>query len=97
FLFRSSHFTSPHIDGYKYSSFFFFSIFVKQHMMILTLLLYYLIYRFFYGITNKFWLSSIITYVAVTIAIVADAIKIYYRSEPILPTEVTMEIGRAHV
>ena len=90
FIFMSPHFTSPHMDGDKYTSIFFFSFFVKQHMMILTLLLYYLIYRFFYGITNKFWLSSIITYVAVTIAIVADAIKIYYRSEPILPTEVTM-------
>ena len=90
FIFMSPHFTSPHMDGDKYTSIFFFAFFVKQHMMILTLLLYYLIYRFFYGITNKFWLSSIITYVAVTIAIVADAIKIYYRSEPILPTEVTM-------
>lgn len=90
FIFMSPRFTSPHMDGDKYTSIFFFAFFVKQHMMILTLLLYYLIYRFFYGITNKFWLSSIITYVAVTIAIVADAIKIYYRSEPILPTEVTM-------
>ncbi|MYY32341.1 LTA synthase family protein [Ligilactobacillus salivarius] len=90
FIFMSPHFTSPHMDGDKYTSIFFFAFFVKQHMMILTLLLYYLIYRFFYGITNKFWLSSIITYTAVTIAIVADAIKIYYRSEPILPTEVTM-------
>ena len=90
FIFMSPHFTSPHMDGDKYTSIFFFAFFVKQHMMVLTLLLYYLIYRFFYGITNKFWLSSIITYVAVTIAIVADAIKIYYRSEPILPTEVTM-------
>ena len=90
FIFMSPHLTSPHMDGDKYTSIFFFAFFVKQHMMILTLLLYYLIYRFFYGITNKFWLSSIITYVAVTIAIVADAIKIYYRSEPILPTEVTM-------
>lgn len=90
FIFMSPHFTSPHMDGDKYTSIFFFAFFVKQHMMILTLLLYYLIYRFFYGITNKFWLSSIITYTVVTIAIVADAIKIYYRSEPILPTEVTM-------
>lgn len=90
FIFMSPHFTSPHMDGDKYTSIFFFAFFVKQHMMILTLLLYYLIYRFFYGITNKFWLSSIITYTAVTIAIVADTIKIYYRSEPILPTEVTM-------
>lgn len=90
FIFMSPHLTSPHMDGDKYTSIFFFAFFVKQHMMILTLLLYYLIYRFFYGITNKFWLSSIITYVAVTIAMVADAIKIYYRSEPILPTEVTM-------
>lgn len=90
FIFMSPHFTSPHMDGDKYTNIFFFAFFVKQHMMILTLLLYYLIYRFFYGITNKFWLSSIITYTAVTIAIVADAIKIYYRSEPILPTEVTM-------
>lgn len=90
FIFMSPHFTSPHMDGDKYTSIFFFAFVVKQHMMILTLLLYYLIYRFFYGITNKFWLSSIITYTAVTIAIVADAIKIYYRSEPILPTEVTM-------
>lgn len=43
-----------------------------------------------YSITNKFWLSSIITYVITAVVIVADAIKIYYRSEPIFPTEVTM-------
>lgn len=90
FIFMSPHFTSPHMDGDTYTSIFFFAFFVKQHMMILTLLLFYLIYRFFYGVTNKFWLSSIITYIVVTIAIAADAIKIYYRSEPILPTEVTM-------
>ena len=90
FIFMSPHFMSPHMDGDSYTSIFFFVFFIKQNMLLLNFILYYLIYRFFYGITNKFWLSSIITYIVVAIAIVADAIKIYYRSEPILPTEVTM-------
>lgn len=90
FIFMSPHFISPHMDGDSYTSIFFFVFFIKQNMLLLNFILYYLIYRFFYGITNKFWLSSIITYIALAIAIVADAIKIYYRSEPILPTEVTM-------
>ena len=90
FIFMSPHFTSPHMDGESYTSIFFYAFFIKQNMLLLNFLLYYLIYKFIYGITNKFWLSSIITYVITAVAIVADAIKIYYRSEPIFPTEVTM-------
>lgn len=90
FIFMSPHFTSPHMDGESYTSIFFYTFFIKQNMLLLNFLLYYLIYKFIYGITNKFWLSSIITYVITAVAIAADAIKIYYRSEPIFPTEVTM-------
>ena len=90
FIFMSPHFTSPHMDGESYTSIFFYAFFIKQNMLLLNFLLYYLIYKFIYGITNKFWLSSIITYVITAVAIAADAIKIYYRSEPIFPTEVTM-------
>src|SRR5699024_2301797 len=83
-------FMSPHMDGESYTSIFFYAFFIKQNMLLLNFLLYYLIYKFMYSITNKFWLSSIITYVITAVVIVADAIKIYYRSEPIFPTEVTM-------
>lgn len=90
FIFMSPHFTSPHMDGESYTSIFFYTFFIKQNMLLLNFILYYLIYRFIYGVTNKFWLSSVTTYVITAVAIVADAIKIYYRSEPIFPTEVTM-------
>lgn len=57
FIFMSPHFTSPHMDGESYTSIFFYAFFIKQNMLLLNFLLYYLIYKFIYGITNKFWLS----------------------------------------
>lgn len=89
FILMSPDFSAPHL-GKDYANIFFYTFFVRQHMLILNTILFYLLYRFIYGIIGRFWISVILNYVVIAIAVVADAIKIHYRTEPILPTEVTM-------
>ena len=89
FILMSPDFSAPHL-GKDYTNIFFHAFFVRQHMLILNTILFYLIYRFIYGIIGRFWTSIILNYVVIAVAIVADAIKIHYRTEPILPAEVTM-------
>lgn len=89
FILMSPDFSAPHL-GKDHANIFFYTFFVRQHMLILNTILFYLLYRLFYGIIGRFWISIILNYVLIAVAVVADAIKIYYRTEPILPTEVTM-------
>ena len=89
FILMSPDFSAPHL-GKDYANIFFYTFFVRQHMLILNTILFYLLYRFIYGIIGRFWISVILNYVVIAVAIVADAIKIHYRTEPILPAEVTM-------
>lgn len=89
FILMSPDFSAPHL-GKDYANIFFYTFFVRQHMLILNTILFYLLYRFIYGIIGRFWISVILNYVIIAVAVVADAIKIHYRTEPILPTEVTM-------
>lgn len=89
-IFMSPDFSAPHIGGKATMTIFSYAFFRRQQMIWLNLLLFYLIYRLLLGVTNRFWVSSIFSYALIGVAIVADVIKIYYRSEPILPTEVTM-------
>ncbi len=89
FILMSPDFSAPHL-GKDHTNIFFYTFFVRQHMLILNTILFYLLYRFIYGIIGRFWISVILNYVVIAVAIVADAIKIHYRTEPILPAEVTM-------
>lgn len=89
-IFMSPDFSAPHIGGKATMTIFPYAFFRRQQMIWLNLLLFYLIYRLLLGVTNRFWVSSIFSYALIGVAIVADVIKIYYRSEPILPTEVMM-------
>lgn len=89
FILMSPDFSAPHL-GKDHTNIFFYTFFVRQHMLILNTMLFYLLYRFIYGIIGRFWTSVILNYAVIAVAIVADAIKIHYRTEPILPTEVTM-------
>ena len=89
FILMSPDFSAPHL-GKDHTNIFFYTFFVRQHMLILNTMLFYLLYRFIYGIIGRFWISVILNYVVIAVAVVADAIKIHYRAEPILPTEVTM-------
>lgn len=89
FILMSPDFSAPHL-GKDYANIFFYTFFVRQHMLILNTILFYLLYRFIYGIIGRFWISVILNYAVIAIAVVADAIKIHYRTEPILPAEVTM-------
>ena len=89
FILMSPDFSAPHL-GKDHTNIFFYTFFVRQHMLILNTILFYLLYRFIYGIIGRFWTSVILNYAVIAVAIVADAIKIHYRTEPILPTEVTM-------
>ena len=89
FILMSPDFSAPHL-GKDYANIFFYTFFVRQHMLILNTILFYLLYRFIYRIIGRFWISVILNYVIIAVAVVADAIKIHYRTEPILPTEVTM-------
>ena len=89
FILMSPDFSAPHL-GKDHTNIFFYTFFVRQHMLILNTMLFYLLYRFIYGIIGRFWTSVILNYAVIAVAIVADAIKTHYRTEPILPTEVTM-------
>ena len=89
FILMSPDFSAPHL-GKDHTNIFFYTFFVRQHMLILNTMLFYLLYRFIYGIIGRFWISVILNYAVIAVAIVADAIKIHYRTEPILPAEVTM-------
>lgn len=89
FILMSPDFSAPHLER-EYTNIFFHTFFARQHMLILNTILFYLLYRFIYGIIGRFWISVILNYVVIAVAIVADAIKIHYRTEPILPAEVTM-------
>lgn len=88
FILMSPDFSAPHLER-EYTNIFFHTFFARQHMLILNTILFYLLYRFIYGIIGRFWISVILNYVVIAVAIVADAIKIHYRTEPILPAEVT--------
>ena len=89
FILMSPDFSAPHL-GKDHTNIFFYTFFVRQHMLILNTMLFYLLYRFIYGIIGRFWISVILNYAVIAVAVVADAIKIHYRTEPILPAEVTM-------
>lgn len=89
FILMSPDFSAPHLER-EYTNIFFYTFFARQHMLILNTILFYLLYRFIYGIIGRFWISIILNYVVIAVAVVADAIKIHYRTEPILPTEITM-------
>ena len=89
FILMSPDFSAPHL-GKDHTNIFFYTFFVRQHMLILNTMLFYLLYRFIYGIIGRFWTSVILNYAVIAVAIVADAIKTHYRTEPILPAEVTM-------
>lgn len=89
-IFMSPDFSAPHMGDKATMTIFSYTFFCRQQMIWLNLVLFYLIYRVLLGISNRFWVSAIINYLLVAIAVVADVIKIHYRSEPILPTEVTM-------
>lgn len=89
-IFMSPDFSAPHMGDKATMNIFSYTFFCRQQMIWLNLLLFYLTYRVLLGISNRFWVSTIVNYLLVAIAVVADVIKIHYRSEPILPTEVTM-------
>ena len=89
FILMSPDFSEPYL-GKSLTNIFFHTFFVRQQILILNAMLFYLLYRFIYGIIGRFWISVILNYVVIVVAIVADAIKIHYRTEPILPAEVTM-------
>lgn len=89
-IFMSDDFTAPHMGDKATTTIFSFAFFTRQQMVLLNAFLFYLIYRVILGLTNRFWISSILNYVIIIILIVADVIKIHYRLEPIYPTEVVM-------
>ncbi|TGD23698.1 alkaline phosphatase family protein [Companilactobacillus suantsaicola] len=72
-------------------------IFTKQivfqtnvNTYILTVIILFLIYLGLYGLFNRFFVSSAIYFVFFAIYAVADYLKVKYRSEPILPSDLSM-------
>lgn len=54
---------------------------------LITALVLFLIYLAFYGIFNRFFYSTALFYVLFSIYSVANKLKMQYRSEPILPSD----------
>ncbi|WP_334352506.1 LTA synthase family protein [Companilactobacillus sp. HBUAS56257] len=72
-------------------------IFTKQivfqtnvNTYILTVIILFLIYLGLYGLFNRFFVSSAIYFVFFAIYAIADYLKVKYRSEPILPSDLSM-------
>ncbi|CAJ1200750.1 LTA synthase family protein [Companilactobacillus paralimentarius] len=57
---------------------------------LLTVLILLLIYLGLYGLCNRFFYASAIFYVFFAIYAVADRLKVNYRSEPILPSDLSL-------
>lgn len=79
----------PHFTA-ESKSIFMFATFSQPKSVILNAIIYYLIFRLIYSITNKFWISSILNGIISVIWIIANKIKIDYRSEPILPADLKL-------
>ena len=64
--------------------------FVKQSMLWLTTLLIFLTFKALQALTNRYWLSLLVTGMSNVIWIVANIQKMNLRNEPILPSELAM-------
>lgn len=64
--------------------------FVKQSMLWLTTLLIFLTFKALQALTNRYWLSLLVTGMGNVIWIVANIQKMDLRNEPILPSELAM-------
>ena len=66
------------------------TIFVKQSMLWLTTLLIFLTFKALQALTNRYWLSLLVTGMSNIIWIIANIQKMNLRNEPILPSELAM-------
>ena len=66
------------------------TIFVKQSMLWLTTLLIFLTFKTLQALTNRYWLSLLVTGMSNIIWIIANIQKMNLRNEPILPSELAM-------
>lgn len=64
--------------------------FVKQPMLWLTTLLIFLTFKALQALTNRYWLSLLVTGMGNAIWIIANIQKMDLRNEPILPSELAM-------
>lgn len=76
----------PHLTN-ESKSIFMFATFNNTQALIINTLIYYLIFKLIYIVTNKYWVSCIFNWILVTIWVIANKVKINYRLEPILPAD----------
>lgn len=66
------------------------TIFVKQSMLWLTMILFFLIFKALQALFNRYWVAFLTTGLLMVIWIVANIQKMELRDEPILPSELSM-------
>ena len=64
-------------------------IFHKRYFLI-DILLWFIIFKFFQSITNNYWGSLIVTNVINFLFITVTKLKLQYRNEPLLPSDIKM-------
>ena len=76
--------TSRHYNEFLYIPF------ARQQMILLNAAIIIAIFGVLWGLTNRFWFSSLFTGTFVVIWSIANRVKIAARNEPIMPSEVKM-------
>lgn len=66
------------------------TFFVKQSMLWVTTVLIFVTFKALQALTNRYWLSLLVTGMANVIWIIANVQKMNLRNEPILPSELAM-------
>ncbi|MBD5068809.1 MAG: sulfatase-like hydrolase/transferase [Lactobacillus sp.] len=62
----------------------------RQFLILFTTLIFFMIFKFLWSLTDRFWLAEIVTLLVVIIWTIANRLKIAARNEPIMPSEFSM-------
>lgn len=78
------------IDVDKYYNIFTYTLGGRQIEIILTTIVIFMIFKFIWAVTDRYWLAEVVTGLFVIIWTIANRLKIAARNEPIVPSELSM-------